>query len=90
MGIEEMGRVALSDRNSIREAGSGLSKAVAQLVKAEVDAKRLTVLEAWLVLVGTLYGMGKSIGMGSSSMIEHVRISYRELDRLHGGSRFSL
>lgn len=85
MGMDQLGKVALADRTAIREAGSRLSKGITDLLLAEVATGNLTVIECWLVLAGNLHAVGKRAGMGSASMVDHVRDSFKELDKLHGG-----
>jgi hypothetical protein len=85
MGMDQLGQVSLADRNAIREAGSALSKGITDLALAEVASGKLTTVEVWLVLAGALYGMGKRIGMGTPSMLGHVKDSFVQLDKLSGG-----
>lgn len=83
--MDQLGQVSLADRNAIREAGSALSKGITNLALAEVASGKLTTVEVWLVLAGALYGMGKRIGMGTPSMLGHVKDSFAQLDKLGGG-----
>jgi hypothetical protein len=85
MALDQLGQIALSDRNAVREVGSKLAKGITDLLLAEVSSGRLTVVEGWLVIVGVLYSVGRITGSISPTMLDHVRESFAELDRLHGG-----